>query len=469
MTESEPPWRALHPASVFVNLLPVTWRTLRNTWPLLVLIVVQGSIQGAVNLLLILMLFGMAALRTVLHFLTLRYRVADGQLQISTGLLSRNFRAIDPARIQNVEIVQNLFHKLAGLVELRVETAGGRDVEGLLSAITVAEAESLRAQLAHQRAEPVEEAHEALKLGFVEVVAYGFTAGRIGAAAVIIGLAFDSIAQLTPAELRAATEQVRGATIGGIVLVSLAGAYLLSAGNAVLRYSGFKMWETATGLATEAGLFTRRRVEVPRKKVQAARIDEPVLRRLMGFSSLHLDTAGSGVPVEAGGLPGEVLVPMVDAHNRLYVLESAMPELDFDPWAAELRPAARRQLGRALLRATVFWGLAGVALYYGLGTAWAFAGLPYGLASAWLDWRAQGWAVTPTHVLARRGFWRRTTWIVARKKIQSVHRFDGPILRWNRLAQVAVWVAGDQVTLPVLDAPEAERVFRELGPRTPAQ
>lgn len=465
MTASEDSWRGLHPASVLVNLIPMTWRTLRNAWPLLVLVFIQGSVQGVINLLLIFAFFGAGVARAVIHFATLRYRVHDGRLEIKNGLFARSHRTIDPARIQNVEIIQNIYQRMAGLVELHIETAGDRGVEGLLSAITTEEAESLRAALArHAPAPAVEEHDEVVHLGIVEVMGYGISAGRIGAAAVIVGLMADGMAQLSPQELQQATTHMAGATLGGLVLVSVAGAYLISVGNAILRYLGFKLYETKSGIAVESGLFTRRRVEIPRRKVQAVRVDEPWLRRFMGFATLHIDTAGSGLPPEAGGLSGEAVVPMVDAHDRLVVLDIALPGFDVDIWAAPLRPAAPRALIRQMISATIRWVLLGLMLRFFVGSWFAMLVLPWGWLAAWLDWRTQGWLVTPTHLISRRGFWRRQTWVVSRAKLQSLHQEQGPLMRANGLAQIVAWVAGDRIVLPEVRVADAEATFRELSP-----
>ncbi|MFN7144746.1 MAG: PH domain-containing protein, partial [Myxococcota bacterium] len=133
-------WRSLEPASLLVNLIPDLWRTVRAAWPLLLAVLVGGGIANLVNLGILGVFLASAVGRTVLHFLTLRYRLHEGKLEIRTGLIGRRFRVIDPARIQNVEIVQNVFHKAAGLVELRIETAGDSGAEGMLSALSIREA-----------------------------------------------------------------------------------------------------------------------------------------------------------------------------------------------------------------------------------------------------------------------------------------------------------------------------------------
>ena len=51
---------------------------------------------------------------------------------ITSGLIFRNERRIPYSRIQNIDAVQNLFHRLFGVVEVRVETGGGDTPEASL-------------------------------------------------------------------------------------------------------------------------------------------------------------------------------------------------------------------------------------------------------------------------------------------------------------------------------------------------
>ena len=146
----EVPWLRLHPASLFVNLVPRTWKTLVGMWPLLLLVVVGGSSSEDFALadfawVGLFLLSGVGS--TVVHYLTLRYRVNGNKLEIKQGLLNRQARVIDPARIQNVGEVRNIFHNLTGLVEVRIETAGDVRTEGVLSALSVQNANGLIAAL----------------------------------------------------------------------------------------------------------------------------------------------------------------------------------------------------------------------------------------------------------------------------------------------------------------------------------
>ena len=122
---SEAPWRSLHPASLAVNLMPQAWRVLKGFWPVILFSLInqqKQSTSGSAGDFVVFLLFVLLSVfNTVVHFLTLRYRVSGGRLEVRQGLLNRSARSIDPSRIQNVMLVQNLFHRAAGLMELRVE------------------------------------------------------------------------------------------------------------------------------------------------------------------------------------------------------------------------------------------------------------------------------------------------------------------------------------------------------------
>ena len=128
-------WKRLHPGSVLVNLIPRLWGLVRAMWPLALAFLYGTSQTGGVELFdlsLLFLFFGMAAWSTMLHWITLRYRVAEGRLEVGSGLLNRQVRVIAPERIQNIEMERNPFQRLAGLVEVRIETASGIDVAGAI-------------------------------------------------------------------------------------------------------------------------------------------------------------------------------------------------------------------------------------------------------------------------------------------------------------------------------------------------
>ncbi len=470
---SDAEWRGLHPASLLVNLVPHLWRSARGAWFFIVAIAVGSGLQSWMNLLVVLGFLATAAVRSGVHFLTLRYRVNDGKLELRGGLLTQSFRAIDIARIQNVEVVQNIFHRMSGLVEVRVDTAGEVGAEGLLSAISVEEGERLRVALSRHSAGPAQSGAEAVadavaEIGIIEILGYGVSAGRIGAAAAVLGVVMNASADfqmISTGSMPDATAGMGKASIAGLVLLALAGGYVFSVGGAVLRFYGYRLTRTANGLATESGLLTRRRVEIPVRKVQMLRVEEPLVRRWMGYATMNIETAASGVPSDSEGQLAEGIVPMVHAEETMEIARLALPTLDVDPWTVPLRPAAARALWRGLFGASIRWSIIATVVALVVGSPWAYALLAWGWLVAALDWRWQGWLVTDAFIVCRRGFVRRDTVILPRDKIQSLRIVAGPVLRAIGLARVVLWVPGGRVGLPDMTASEADGVFRALTAR----
>jgi uncharacterized membrane protein YdbT with pleckstrin-like domain len=96
------------------------------------------------------------------------------------------------------------------------------------------------------------------------------------------------------------------------------------------------------------------------------------------------------------------------------------------------------------------WGALGLTL------------LPTAPLLAWLDWRSQGWLITPEVLVIRRGWLSRTTCVIDRNKLQSVHLSQSPLLRLNGLGRVVVRVAGTELALPDLSFEEAQVRLQSL-------
>ena len=470
------PWRQLHPSSLFINLLPQTWRTAKGIWPLLVLVFIGGPTTGPdttfVDLPLILAFFALSISRTVVHFLTLRYRLNAGKMEIKSGLLNRRSRVLDPYRIQNIELVQNPFHKMTGLVELRIETAGDASTEGLLSALSAEEAGNLKdalerlARKGRGQSEDVEETSESqglLSLGPVEIIAYGLSQRSVGTVALLLALGMEAMSLLDPHTTQQVAGELSSERLMGIVILAFAGTWAVSGGQALLRHHGFQLTLRGQTLATAEGLLTRRRVEIPQGKVQMVRIDEPFLRRQMGYGTALIETAALGM-ADGEIRQAEGVIPMIEQESLGALVQQISPAIEVDPWSVPLNPAHPRALYRATIRRLIraaFLATVISVLFYPWGML-ALALIPAAIPVAWLDWKKQGWLITPQTVIARRGYFTRRTWIIARNKIQSAHLADTPLMRWHGLVAVIVRVAGSQVQLPDIGLAAGHDVLDDL-------
>jgi putative membrane protein len=453
---SDEPWRQVHPASFAVNLIPRAWSLLRSAWPLFLAAIFGGwSREALVNVALLAGFFGVALTSSVVHTLTLRYRVAEGRLEIRSGLLARQARVIGLDRIQNVVVVRNVFHRLSGLCELRVETASGREVEGLLSAIDAHEAERLMAALSHRpagEAPPADLDEVVVANGPVELIWSGVADLRLGAIAVVVGLATEWLPEGQVPRLFA------GPAGPALVVALVSGAWLVGVGGAVVRRYGFRLARTPRGLVAEQGLLTRSRTELRRSKVQIATWLEPLVLRLAGLGSVQIETAAAR-EAGSGTERAEAVVPVVDPASAALVLRTALGS-ELDPTALPLTAPHPWARWSAYLATSIRLGVL-MLLVSGVAGSWALAlGLvwPVLLVFAELDTRSQGYAVVGRLLVARAGFLTRRTAVLDLRKVQSTSLIEGPLMRWWGVAVLVVRVAGSRVVLPVLAAADAREV-----------
>ena len=92
----------------------------------------------------------MPVLLGVLRYLTTRYRVADGRVELRRGLLSRKVTSTPLDRVRTVDLTASVIHRVLGLTTLRIGTglATADDGDALdLDGLPVDRARALRADL----------------------------------------------------------------------------------------------------------------------------------------------------------------------------------------------------------------------------------------------------------------------------------------------------------------------------------
>src|SRR3546814_19700860 len=88
---------------------------------------------------------GGLAVVAVWRYLTFRYRITADSVVIDSGLLERSRRQVPFSRIHNVAIHQSLLHRLFGVAEVRLESAGGDKPEAQMRVLQLDDAIALEA------------------------------------------------------------------------------------------------------------------------------------------------------------------------------------------------------------------------------------------------------------------------------------------------------------------------------------
>jgi len=465
---SNPSWNMVHPASVFINLIPQLIRILRGVWIIILFFFFADGQQNPVDLSFIIIFLGIGVYQTVMHYMTLRYRLIDDLLEIKFGLFYQQHRRLDIARIQNIELKQNPLHKLFGLTELQIETAGSSQ-EGLLSALPIDIAQDLRDRIMQIRKvedDPSIPQEKLLSLSTLDLLLYGLTSNQVGAVVVLSAIASEVLSLVNPRTAQEIADSISLFNAVGILLLSFVGSWIWSSARSILQHHQYQLLQVQQSLQTIDGLITKRKVEIPKKKIQLILFFEPWLRRLLGYGTMHLETAALGTE-DGQQKKTEGLVPMIEQSLFSDFLQRSLPSVDVDPWKDELLPAHEKALYRGLFRGFIqsIFPVALLIFVFRDVSGSAFLSLLslLSLPLSFLDWKGQRWRITSNSIVSRRGYVNRKTWIIDRNKLQSIHLYQSPFMRIHNLAHIIIYVAGSRITLPDISFTEASKCYNELN------
>lgn len=402
---------------------------------------------------------GVLVLVSVLQYFTYRYRVGEDALSVREGWLHRSMREIPYSRIHNVVLHQTVLHRLFGVAEVRLESAGGQKPEAQMRVLRMEEALALESLVRHrgQRVETSVEtpaADELLALPTAEIVRLGLVSNR---GMIVMAAAFGAAWQVFPDRAVANFFERSGRELFGyashlqlgwvstaaaaaaLIVLAMLLLRLLSVVLALVQYHGFRLSEEQRRLTVERGLLSRLRTSVARRRIQAWTLHESLLHRLLKRRSLRIDTAVAEQQGQEGGRALKELAPIATVEACDALVQRLLPQARWprSDWVA-LPMAA---WWRLLLPSALLVCAATLALLFQLGSAWGL------LPLLWLPWSAYGARqrarragyLVDEHLVAIRGGWWSRHWRFAEiDKLQALRLVRSPIDR--RLGTATLWL-----------------------------
>ncbi len=407
----------------------------------------------------------------VMRYFTYRYRIGADGLTVRSGWLHRSVRDIPYARIHNVVVHQSLLHRLFGVAEVRLESAGGEKPEAEMRVLSLAAAAQLENLIRHRGAIAGTEAAMAaespsdrlLELSTMEIIRLGLISNR---GLVIVAAAFGAAWQIVP-ERRMANwvehyareafgfaSHLQWSWLGAaaVVLCALLAAIVftrvLSIIQSLLQYHGFTLSEADRRLTVERGLLARVRSSVARRRIQAWTLREGVLHRLFRRRSLRIDTAVAQKGNDERAL--KVLAPIATPAQCDALIAHLLPVAAWPP------PAWNGWPPRILWR--IWWPSLLIAVVLAIGLfanrgSIAVLILLWPLVSLYAAYRQavrSGYSVDDRLVAVRGGAWSRWWRFAEIDKLQAMRISRTPMDRWCGTATLWLDTAGDNGLGPPL-------------------
>jgi putative membrane protein len=456
----------------------------RRLWPVALAVLAGRRLWLLVVGVIVLLAF------SILEWWRYTYTLEAGALRVEEGVLARKLRVVPFDRIQQVELVRKPLHRLLGVATLRVETAGGGGAAEVdLDVVSLGEAEALRSSLLRAKAgaaaaiggtgesaeaatttaaAPAAPERTLLRLSVGEVMLAGITGTRAAAVLAVLGplsQVTDWFPNLSDWLLRRFNpESVAPTTPGAVVAVAVLAAVVwlgLAAASSVVTDFGFTLARVGGDLVVRRGLLERREAVLPIARLQVVRVEESLLRRVLGLASVRIQSAGR----TGGGdqTASRLAIPVLPRSDVNRVVGELLPAAAPLPRLLAPPPAARRRaVRRGVLEAAPLVVVAAVALWLLSRPVAAVALLivPLAALGGRAAYRSLGHARRDGFLYARRGVAIRVTTVVPVAKAQSGSVRSSPFQRRAGLATLHVDVAGGGPTPKVLD--EAEGTAEEL-------
>ena len=500
----------LHPSSLAFDLI-----THGKSYLFPALIALFSAARGgSFGIYIAAIIFVPAILSSIFRYFTFRYSIQNQQLVVTKGLIFRSVRTVPVSRIQNLDFVQNILHRMLGVAEVRVETASGTEAEATLRVLSLEQMDKLRSEIFD-----LQSAKTVVDSAFLPAVndspdVDGMTGGlrpasirdageslleiptawllRAGLASnrgmLMLGIAFGAMFQFDFEDrfdfrrIWRFLPQLDG-SIGGILtlLSGLIGLLLLlrllGVGWFILRFFGYKLKRHGEDLRISCGLFTKVSATVPRGRIQFISIHRNLIMRWMGYSSLRIETAGGAGKDNENAtttVSRRWFVPVIPDHQVAPLLCILRPGLVWDESSLDFQPLSSRASTR-MMRLSIILGALLVVVGLGFSRPWGF--LPGVLLLPVFIWwaikksKSMRYAWTKDGLVYRSGVLNRKTSLTFFEKIQGVSVRQSPFDRRWKMAQLAIDTAAagpaeHVIVVGYLDEEFAKTEFQVLRDRT---
>nr|WP_255554833.1 PH domain-containing protein [Sphingomicrobium sp. B8] len=405
----------------------------------------------------------------LVQWLSFTYMVGDDGIEMKSGVLSRNHRTIPFDRVQDVNLEQNVLHRLFGMAKVKLETggsAGGNSEDGVIDSIKLDDAARLRDTIRVHRAgaQPVvasedkteiEEAAPIYAMDQKRVLLAGIFNFSLAVLGVLFGAAqtVGDVIGINPfsgsfwRNLAADSAPFMDFILANQIVTGLFGfislvAIGLATGiiQTALREWNFRLSRTESGLRRRRGFFTLTDVVLPLKRVQATILATGPIRRYLGWRAMKLQSLA-----QDSGHGGDHVIAPLARNGEIDRIFDAMDWRQVDPttkgWT---RPTfAYVAMFMLIMVPALVIGFAISAVE----SVWAPAVAALAVAAVLMALRLVGWMHhryrrDGDRVLIHSGAWNQRLVILPLDRIQSVDVHRGPIDKIFGVSSMVFGVAG---------------------------
>ncbi|HWK22616.1 MAG TPA: PH domain-containing protein [Ureibacillus sp.] len=372
-----------------------------------------------------------------LKWWTYVYWFEENELRVEYGLIVKKKRYIPFDRIQSFNYKEGIFHRLFGLVQVMVETAGNSNgkPEVILTAITKEAANQIEWITRNSKEEKIDhtqqdvsevlvnsslDSKEIHKMSIKDLLILATTSSSMGVVIAGVAAILSQFAEFIPFEL--IFEELSSFIKFGFVIVALAifvtliVTWIVAVIITFFNYYDFKVIEENERLTITRGLLEKKKVTLPLNRIQAIKIVENPLRQMFGYTAVIVESASGGF----GGDEKKVtLFPLIKKKDVLEPLQKLFPQFE---WQQSLTKPPKKAKP-FFYRIDLLWLLPAIVFcsyfWFPYGLLAILILLPVLLLGLW-QYKSAGFAISGHQLTFCYRIFSRVTFIVEKKRIQAL-------------------------------------------------
>lgn len=451
-------------------------RTLRNVGiAQLVIAFVFVSRLPSAAVLVVAPLVGVTVLGfSVVAWWRFTFRVTDGELRVTRGVFSEDRLNVPLERVQSVSLEQQFLHRIVGLVQVSVETAGTSEAEFTIDAVDRSVADALARTAAERRHEPVavlsdDDAEiarlpppptperEILRRDVGRLLRAGLARPAFAGLAVLIP--FLAVADDFGSTLGFELPEIDGPEaslsmlwlLPAVLAAAVAAGLLLNLLQIILSEWGLVLTERDRGFRREAGLVSRTARSTNIDRIQWLETAQNPIESSFGIQRVALPTLGEGDL----HLPGTDDAELERIRTLVLDPDTRVDQLDRRVSPAQVFLTTRNTgLGAAI---------AAVGLWFAVGwwAALILARVPWAYLRARREVRLFRWGLVDGGIARQRQFVTVVRRELLTRKVNGVSVRQRLFERSRSLGTVVVHTASGSMSIGMLPLDEA-RALRDV-------
>lgn len=475
---------SLDAKALWLSITKALWQIGKGLLPLLVVMGINKSFDSEkwwVYLIPVtLLVVGIA--RAIINFKFFTFYIKDNELILQQGWLNKEQTVVKFDKIHEVNLNQKFLHKILGLYNVGIDTAGSANTEIEINGVNFRKALALKDVLTQRELSDenivlndtkVDEENNSyvrnnkISIGFTSLFKIGLTRNYLQTFGLLIAFSYQIVDQLESVfyekeesiydDIYSKTSEFQiGFLWIGLILGLILFVVLFNLLRTLLTYYNYQIQLKNKQLSVSFGLTDSHIISVPSNKVQLFQFQQNYFQRLMNLFEVKIKQVESN---EGNKKKKGLIVPGANYHE-LNALFGVIYSKSLDIKSNSIQPHIRLLVIRLLIWSIIFMFLCAGVMYQKEYEILAYVLVVYCIiiVLSYLGYRNRKLFIEDDFIVVKQGIWDVTTTYLHISKVQQITLSQSLFQRKKQLGSVTLSTAGGNISLNYYHFPTLQKV-----------